>query len=555
MPLLIVVSTAGWGLIYFKLLRLGADEDSGYDLFSTCLVGILTLSFIILGLNYFIPVGTEIGYATLTIGFLAYAIRLSKNRQWGEQTFLLLVMTALVSLLFRKLTYQDDTGLYHIPYMNWLAEYPVPLGLANVDGHLGFNSIWLVYIAAFRIDSFAEWHHVLNAEVAVRVLGCGWIFWKLLHSIRSGWLAQSYFYLSALIVYCLIVRQLADPGTDHAGNIFSLLAWIAYINCLFIQVRHEAGTIKLKQEFLLVLVLSTLAITSKLSLFPVVIIPLAFMLTQGLTGNWRVIRDTYRTGAVCTLFVIAWMLRGVLLSGCLLYPASFTCFDVAWRVPKASVTYMASEIMAWARTSGVGFQAYFDPWNFSWLGNWIGKFWRSPSIGVLEIMIALFVFTVVIKPNRLRWEVPDRKVVIPYVLVTVLIIACGLGLMFLKAPDPRFSWSFFAILGVAILYASVVHYSFLLPPVTWHKYSAVKVVLAGLILLSVIHIARVVRGVNYQPPTPKVIETSLKNGWKAFRPADGGSCWSFFPCAPGGIENVQVREADGRLLFVPRQSD
>jgi hypothetical protein len=33
-----------------------------------------------------------------------------------------------------------DTGLYHLPMVNWISNYALPFGLANLHGRFGFNS-------------------------------------------------------------------------------------------------------------------------------------------------------------------------------------------------------------------------------------------------------------------------------------------------------------------------------------------------------------------------------------------------------------------------------
>jgi hypothetical protein len=111
--------------------------------------------------------------------------------------------------------------------MSWIAEEPVPYGLANLEGRLGFNSAWLMYVSALRLDDFLGWHHVVHAEVVIRTLFFSWLVWRFAVTWCGDWSEKSLLYALAMVFGFVM-----DPGrhtsTDVAANLCALLAWVTF---------------------------------------------------------------------------------------------------------------------------------------------------------------------------------------------------------------------------------------------------------------------------------------------------------------------------------------
>ena len=56
-----------------------------------------------------------------------------------------------------------DSGMYHVPFVNWAKAYPIVPGLANLHGRLGFNPASLLFAAMVDVGPWVNGsQHVVN---------------------------------------------------------------------------------------------------------------------------------------------------------------------------------------------------------------------------------------------------------------------------------------------------------------------------------------------------------------------------------------------------------
>ena len=544
-PLLIALATVGWGYVLVRGLDASMHRASDSDLFVCAFLGVFLLAFIGLLANFFIPLGMNPGPLFLSVGLSVCVFALLRHKHFRVQA--VIVVGALFILGFRKVGFSFDAGLYHIPFMNWIAHYELPSGLANVEGRLGFNSTWLIFVSLFRWDELLGWRHAIDCELALRALVLGYVVHRLFAATRNNWGFPGYFYLSSLFVLLLYLSKMGHSGTDHPSNLFALVAWIVFVDVF---VRHKDKRLFESEAHsltggIIVTSLCVLAVTSKISLLPVALLPMVLWYVVHADAARQVYRPFLIVAFLSTAFLLSWVIRNFLSTGCLIYPAAVTCFDVPWGVSSDAAQKMSSTITGWARAPGPGWTAYMELWSFGWIANWTSRFVASVEFQTTALCFGLLLGSHLFLRKRTE-RLVAREAIVACLLVTAVVVGAGLLLWFMKAPDPRFAWAFFAIPCVVFIYSAISRASFNIPTLRFRGlgrlgYSLVLgVFLAGILA---------VEGSKRVIPSPGHVDHFSGNRWKIAKPAVGDQCWGLFPCAPYPIENVVVSQKNGRLVF------
>ena len=178
--------------------------------------------------NFAFGLGKNPGPFVVAVGLILFLILFVFHRRSALQRQQLLVLTLVVPvvcLLTGEITFSSDAGLYHIPAMDWVAHQPVPFGLANFHGRLGFDSAFLLFESPFRSESRLAWSHISIIEIAVRSLVVAWIADRLLtEGGTDGLGAKPLLYAAALVVVLAFLTRFGRTSTDTTANLLAICA-------------------------------------------------------------------------------------------------------------------------------------------------------------------------------------------------------------------------------------------------------------------------------------------------------------------------------------------
>jgi hypothetical protein len=153
---------------------------------------------------------------------------------------------------------------------------------------------------------------------------------------------------------------------------------------------------------------------------------------------------------------ILWVAQNVALSGCLVYPVSFTCTSlVDWSVGSDSAKGMADIITAWARKPGPQYLSSLG--NLDWLQNYYLSYQTFfENFLLLSLVIILFAIYIRFLTSRNQ---PISSCQLPFDGTSRMIhwtplLVCLVGIAFcaVSAPHPRFAHGFFLLLPPSIAY-------------------------------------------------------------------------------------------------------
>jgi hypothetical protein len=329
------------------------------------------------------------------------------------------------------------------------------------------------------------------------------------------------------------LESLSSQSADHPAAYLVFLALALWARAL--ESREEFGP----DAFAAVLV-SVLALTVKLSSVPLLAAAPAFLWLR--RGSLRAGQVPRLVGYSATLLV-PWVIKGLMASGCPLFPSSLGCqLWLPWATPASTVAAIRDWTRSWARQPVLEPHVVLASW--SWLGPWAERQLSSPIVQFLLRLLAADVVAVALFVRRLSTAA----------LATLAVSIAGVAFWFASAPDPRFAWGF--LFSVALI------------PMAYAASEALRVPRRGLALaiaggglaflmgrasLAVVAIPPFSIGsLTRVPtiPTGQVVTRQTNSGLFVHVPVSGDQCWSApLPCTP--IFDPRLSHRNGMYLVPP----
>ena len=350
-----------------------------------------------------------------------------------------------------------DDYFYELRAVRWYHDYPIVPGLANLFGPFGFNNSHHLFAAML---SAGLWRgavsHIFNGLFVV--LACVFLL-DAVRDLAKGAEGAIYRSLFPALLVCPCVGLVSF---GYAGPMLSTLkadvfvaAATAVLACLFLRwtaappgTSHSA--VLATTTLLVGAVIPSVKISGLVFCgFIVTVVALRSLLH--LTLRLRSRRMVVAVLLVGAVLAITAPIRGIVLSGCPVYPSTVFRWNVDWAVPVAQAEAERAFITSYAR-----FRAAYDPHEVSgWL--WIPEWARTIAIPDRINVLLPLVLTLVCIPLlfvRRRRDPPHRQENAPpdwaYATLACATLA-ALIVWFIQAPAPRF-----VIVNVWILFAVIL---------------------------------------------------------------------------------------------------
>ena len=367
----------------------------------------------------------------------------SMDRARGE-TFFLIGALAIASLfaflpVFNACTKQMilyDLGLYYLKTVRWIASYPIVPGLANVQGHLGFNQPGFLTTALldailpdrwgiFLIGGILPW---MGLSFAVFSL-----FWLGLHALGKVGpprpLAVAYACSLPVWVFAFLNDNLSSGSPNVTLACVMIHLFLVFSCFLFCREERDANLGE-------VLVIGAACLCVKLTSLGFVIGVWAVAATVVIgRRDWQTLLSKRVQPAlgICAVLLCVWVYRGIVLSGYLFFPSSLVAAPVSWRVPDSVMKEFQDYILLWARWPHGDAATALQ--SIGWIPHWFGRlvsnqyqFAWPVQVGIAA-MLALLLFEA------------NRREIVNSLRRNIVLAAPLLGftvLWFATAPDARY---------------------------------------------------------------------------------------------------------------------
>jgi hypothetical protein len=408
--------------------------------------GLAVLAAFGMAANLLVALRPALAAAAFVLGWLAFLLR--RTRLVPPSATRDLPRVALVLLAVAALTQFPagggkgyDTGLYHLQVVEWARSHRQPPGLASLYGPLGYDVSWFVVAALLEVPGLSgKGPFFLNG---LPIVLAAWAAFAGLRRISRGERSLGAALLATLLVpACLAIGSLAFPGYDDPVTLLVLLGLALWALALerpgAEAVAPDAARDRRAALAFAATVLCALAVTIKLSAAPALGAALAglVLVRHSLRpSRWLAI------AAAGAALIVPWVARGIVMSGCLAYPAPASCLPVPWAVTPQNANGVMSAAVNFARAPPIEQASFLAP-----VARVLPYLAEGGRLPLLALIALTFVGGVAVARHHLRAAAAEGA------FRFVVGVAIG-GIVYWVAtvPNPRFGVTYLLPLALAPL--------------------------------------------------------------------------------------------------------
>ena len=402
----------------------------------TSIVGILSASFIALIVNFFFPLNetnNSIFLILIILFFLFFKFKFQKI----EYLFILLASILSFSIILFDNEYRPDAGLYHLPYIQILNDHNVFLGLTNLHTRFGHISI-IQYLSAFNLN-------IITGQIGIIIptsIIFSLIYLYFLYDIRKFLKKSEKFSIGKIFSIFIIIyitykiNRYSEFGNDAPAHLlfFYLISKFLYLKKNSFENLHN---IYLHSVYLFL---------NKI-FFIFIFIFLFYFLFRKKKFFWNIAMS------LPTFFIFSWILKNVLVSGCLFFPIKITCFESLKWTNLHLIESASNEADAWAKAwpqnldKNISMKEFTK--NFNWVEAWLSAHFKYiVKILLPYILFMIFILFYILNINKKSSNdlMKNDKLVL-FILLSVI----GTISFFLKFPVYRYGYSYL-ILSIFMIF-------------------------------------------------------------------------------------------------------
>ena len=262
----------------------------------------------------------------------------AKKLMFSWEGFFYLCFILLIAFFTSRGKFHTDTNIYHAQNIRLYEEYGIIKGMANLQLHYGYNSLYLAFAAIMSLSWLLPWS-LHTTTGFIEVILCIYAF----HHLRTFKERNSHLEDAgcvAILFYALVnVTGSISPATDYPTMFLSIYMISVWLRAMERKAHYSVyALLSVFAVFLGVLKLSAIAMAV------VVIYPAFFLVKE---KKWKDIGIYIGLGI---LILAPYLIRNVIISGWLIYPfEAIDLFQVDWKVPLEYLLVDSYQIKVWGR--------------------------------------------------------------------------------------------------------------------------------------------------------------------------------------------------------------
>ena len=315
--ILVYFSSIGYGII-FKKIFLGNINNS---LGETGIFGLFFLCFISILFHFFIPLISIFNLIIILLGIIFLYFENIFKEKYFKWEYLIIFVIIIPSLVLFE--YHADYFWYHLPYVNLVNEFKIIFGIANLNDNLGYGHIWYDLLAIYNLPFFGtKYLSILSILfLSFFLITLKDIFFKSNKNIIK------LFAFFCFCFVCLIYSNSKDFGSEIQGNLIYIIISLFILKYYLIEDKKYQNYIIL--SVVLLFYFAILIRTNSIIFFPLIFL----FLIHNLKYLIRTILNYKLFYSFLIFFLILYLFKNLIITGCLSYPIYFTCFDlIEWGV-------------------------------------------------------------------------------------------------------------------------------------------------------------------------------------------------------------------------------
>ena len=323
-----------------------------------------------------------------------------------------------------------------MPYINIINEEKIIIGAANLHFRFGHTSILQYTSAIFNNLLFSNNGIVFPSAAIVSAVIINFLS-NLNRNLKIKNFDFYFFLILSLLIFIFYkVNRYSEYGNDAPAHLILFI--------LFAEIVKNYKSMNF-DNFLRYILLSIFIIMNKIILLLSIFLIFIFFLKK--IKNI----DFFNSKILLIIFfTLTWSLKNILVSGCLLYPLSFTCSEKFEWSDKYKAKQVSIENEAWAkgwpdfRKKDIKISQENYSKKFYWVKTWL----ENHLMKILEILIPYLIFLALL--FFLIKEKYRKKKLKNHIKFLILPIFLGLILWFIKVPVFRYGYSYLLIIICSI---------------------------------------------------------------------------------------------------------
>ena len=394
---LIINSVIGYGYLVANYAKID------FKFFDSSFLGLLGI-FVLLIISYVSHIFVAHDYIhnsiILIIGILSFVYFLLKEKKKGDliKINLFFLFLFISFIIFKS---HDDFSYYHFPYIYYLTQTEIVLGIGNFNHGFRTPSSIFYLNSLFYLPIIKYYFFQIGA-----ILLMGFSCYHFIYLIKNRLKQKKYdkfFFLSLLFfVFTLIFfYRIAEHGTDRSAQILIFLLIIK----LLVIINFDEG---IRENIIKILIILGLVISLKsfYILYLALSIPVFyyFIKDKKFTKILLIFKNYF-------FYFFLFFFTNILFvnfanSGCLIYPVSITCFDhFSWSIPILEVSTMNDWYEQWSKAGANPNFRVENPQEyiqyFNWVGNWFKDyFFTKVSDFLLGIIFLTLIFLIMFRSKQ-----------------------------------------------------------------------------------------------------------------------------------------------------------
>jgi hypothetical protein len=445
----IIIFSILTNFLYFcsgGLFFLSYKKYDFHSQFYVYFVGVSFISFISLLLNFFTPLTTSINSILYLLITTAFIIKRKFNFNQKEIKFLAISSFLTFLLIICSTINRPDAGLYHLPYISTINENKIIFGLSNIHFRYGHISI-LQYLSAINKNYLFSENGIsipLASIVSFFYVYFFYDVWKVASKKEIPNLSN-FFSLFILIYITFKIARYSDFGNDAVGHLsfFYLISYLLKNNIKFV-------------NFNKILLISVFAFINKPTLGIIFIAPISIFFFQNIYNSRKIF---YSLFSLPTLLLSFWLIKNIIVSGCLVYPIKMSCIDNLPWTNNQQIIDVNLETNAWSKGWPDRIDKNISMQEFSKNFNWFNTWRKNHLIYILSILIPyILVLCLIILYIKINFKTKIVKINNDFktvLFLCIIISVLGCCFFFFLFPLYRYGYSYIISL-VSILFILLI---------------------------------------------------------------------------------------------------
>ena len=370
------------------------------------------------------------------MGFLLYFIDNKKffSKKLIKYNFIIAILSTLL-LLYANIN-RPDAALYHLPFVSVLNEHKIIIGLGNIHSRFGHISI-IQYLSAINYNFLFGLNGISIPLAVIISFFVVFFYRKVLTSFKLNSLNLDFYFCLFVSIYIFYkVNRYSSYGNDAVTHL-----------CFFYLIRLILIDNSYKQLSLIILI-CVFIFLNKSTYLLVFLFPLIIYFYN------KIYLDRKKTMKLffsfSSFFLLLWILKNILISGCLIFPIHKSCIQgLKWTEKIEKIEQIAQDGEAWSKgwpqNKNTTLTTEEFNKNFNWLQPWMSSHAKYIAITMLPYLFFLIILNIYFRDNKKKLHVNNINYYLCLVLSTLLTL-----IFFLKFPLYRYGYSYLITLIILL---------------------------------------------------------------------------------------------------------